>query len=163
MPHVPQHFIMKASDTANGRAGCTNPAPSPPGATARGLLHSAAQMHGCHLFSQIRLKVVDLSPLFPKYSRLQTTFSPYLVPVFPLGSDLSLKSPASDELCATPPRQDRAHPTHLPEEAFLQQRITSWPGLLACPALHTPSRLAAGSCEVSVWISRPVLIIQPVF
>lgn len=36
----------------------------------------------------MRLKVVDLSPLFPKYSSLQTTFSLYSVPVFPLGSDI---------------------------------------------------------------------------
>ena len=50
------------------------------------LCRMAAQLSPVH--SQMRLKVVDHSPLFPKYSSLQTTFSLYSVPVFPLGSDI---------------------------------------------------------------------------
>lgn len=110
----------------------------------------------------MRLKVVDLSPLFPKYSSLQTTFSLYSVPVFPLGSDFITKEPYMSSVPPHPIRTEHI-PLTSPEEAFLRQHITSWPGLLACPTLHTPSRLAAGSWEVSAWISRPILTAPPVF
>lgn len=94
MPHVPQHFIMKASNTANWRAGCAKPAPLPPGASARGLFHSAAQLHGCHLFIlRCVSKVVDLSPLFPKYSNLQATFSLYLSLSFPWEATFIIEEP----------------------------------------------------------------------
>lgn len=81
---------------------------------------------------------------------------------FPWESTFITEEPYMSSVPPHPIRTEHI-PLTSPEEAFLRQRVTSWPGLLACPALHTPSRLAAGSWEVSVWISCPILIAPPVF